>query len=163
MKGLCACKGCPTRPEGVQVWWKPTQVASILTEVKVSSWILLVLGPRSPKDPTSYEKELFFSSRPSWFLGRGLTVITIQLLILKLMTSYRYTDPTIPQCLVSIIFVLQTLIDFSRAKHCFLLIKSRVQLSCPDIIMYMYYCIDMALSSVGLIISCSRGIVENKL
>ena len=99
MKGLCACKGCPTRPEGVQVWWKPTQVASILTEVKVSSWILLVLGPRSPKDPTSYEKELFFSSRPSWFLGRGLTVITIQLLISKIdniLSLYRSNYTAVP-------------------------------------------------------------------
>ena len=161
MKGLCACKGCPTRPEGVQVWWKPTQVASILTEVKVSSWILLVLGPRSPKDPTSYEKELFFSSRPSWFLGRGLNHHLIAYFkIDDLLSLCRSNYTAVPSE-----YHLRSA-DIDRFPTCEALFPAR-QIKGAIILSkhhYVYvYCIDLALSSVGLIISCSIGIVENKL
>ena len=39
----------------------PPKLPLSSNEVKVSSWILSVLGPGSPKDPTSYEKERSFS------------------------------------------------------------------------------------------------------
>ena len=73
-----------------------------------------MLGPRSPKDPTSYEKELFFSSRPSWFLGRGFVVLAIDCFISKLITSFHNIDPTIPQCLVNIVSVFPNIDRFHR-------------------------------------------------
>ena len=59
-----------------------------------------MLGPRSPKDPTSYEKERSFSPQDlHGFWGGGITVFPIQLLIPKIdniLALYRSNYTAVP-------------------------------------------------------------------
>ena len=98
-----------------------------------SSWCWV---PGRPRILLRTKKSSFSPQDLHGLWGGGLQLSPSNFRFQKLIISNPGTNPPIPQCLVNLVAVLQTLMGFSRANHCFLLIKLRVS---ADIIMYMYY------------------------